>query len=103
MTTLAYNTSKGAVITFTQALACEWGKYGINVNAICPGFFPSRMTKGTLERLGEDKLAAHAPLQRLGDDEDLKGTVLLFASDAGKHITGQWLAVDGGVSMITGG
>ena len=103
MTTIAYNTSKGAVITFTQALACEWGKYGINVNAICPGFFPSRMTKGTLERLGEDKLAAHAPLRRLGDDEDLKGTALLFASDAGKHITGQWLAVDGGVSVITGG
>jgi len=103
MTTIAYNTSKGAVITFTQALAGEWGKYGINVNAICPGFFPSRMTKGTLERLGEDKLAAHAPLRRLGDDEDLKGTALLFASDAGKHITGQWLAVDGGVSMVTGG
>jgi gluconate 5-dehydrogenase len=103
MQTIAYNTSKGAVITFTQALACEWGKYGINVNAICPGFFPSKMTKGTLERLGEDKLAAHAPLRRLGDDEDLKGTALLFASDAGKHITGQWLAVDGGVSVITGG
>ncbi|MBC5786253.1 SDR family oxidoreductase [Ramlibacter sp. USB13] len=103
MTTLAYNTSKGAVITFTQALAGEWGRYGINVNAICPGFFPSKMTQGTLERLGEDKLAAHAPLRRLGDDEDLKGTALLFASDAGKHITGQWLAVDGGVSMITGG
>ncbi len=103
MNTIAYNTSKGAVITFTQALAAEWGRYGINVNAICPGFFPSRMTKGTLERLGEDKLAAHAPLRRLGDDEDLKGTALLFASDAGKHITGQWLAVDGGVSMVTGG
>ena len=103
MNTLAYNTSKGAVITFTQALAGEWGKYGINVNAICPGFFPSKMTKATLERLGEDKMAAHAPLRRLGDDEDLKGTALLFASDAGKHITGQWLAVDGGVSMITGG
>lgn len=103
MNTVAYNTSKGAVITFTQALACEWGKYGINVNAICPGFFPSRMTKGTLERIGEDELAAHAPLRRLGDDEDLKGTALLFASDAGKHITGQWLAVDGGVSVVTGG
>ena len=103
MTTLAYNTSKGAVITFTQALACEWGKYGINVNAICPGFFPSRMTKGTLDRLGVDKLAASAPLQRLGDDEDLKGVTLLFAADAGKHITGQWLAVDGGVSVVTGG
>lgn len=102
MNTLAYNTSKGAVITFTQALACEWGKYGITVNAICPGFFPSKMTKGTLERMG-DSLAAHAPLRRLGDDEDLKGTALLFASDAGKHITGQWLAVDGGVSVVTGG
>lgn len=103
MQTIAYNTSKGAVITFTQALACEWGRYGINVNAICPGFFPSKMTMGTLERLGEDKLAAHAPLRRLGDDEDLKGITLLYASDAGKHITGQWLAVDGGVSVITGG
>ncbi|MCG2593489.1 SDR family oxidoreductase [Ramlibacter sp. XY19] len=103
MNTLAYNTSKGAVITFTQALACEWGKYGINVNAICPGFFPSKMTKGTLERIGVDKLAENAPLRRLGDDEDLKGTALLFASDAGKHITGQWLAVDGGVSVVTGG
>ena len=103
MNTIAYNTSKGAVITFTQALAAEWGKYGINVNAICPGFFPSRMTKGTLDRMGVDKLAANAPLRRLGDDEDLKGTALLFASDAGKHITGQWLAVDGGVSVVTGG
>ncbi|MEJ6023230.1 SDR family oxidoreductase [Ramlibacter sp. PS4R-6] len=101
--TLAYNTSKGAVITFTQALACEWGKYGINVNAICPGFFPSKMTQGTLDRIGEDKLAENAPLRRLGDDEDLKGITLLYASDAGKHITGQWLAVDGGVSVVTGG
>jgi gluconate 5-dehydrogenase len=103
MQTIAYNTSKGAVITFTQALAAEWGKYGINVNAICPGFFPSKMTKGTLDRIGVDKLAKNAPLQRLGDDEDLKGLTLLYASDAGKHITGQWLAVDGGVSVVTGG
>ena len=103
MQTIAYNTSKGAVVNFTRALATEWGKYGITVNAICPGFFPSKMTRGTLEKLGEEKLAAHAPLKRLGDDEDLKGITLLYASDAGKHITGQWLAVDGGVSVITGG
>lgn len=103
MQTIAYNTSKGAVINFTRALAAEWGKYRINVNAICPGFFPSKMTAGTLKNLGEERLAAHAPLGRLGDDEDLKGLTLLYASDAGKHITGQWLAVDGGVSIVTGG
>jgi NAD(P)-dependent dehydrogenase (short-subunit alcohol dehydrogenase family) len=103
MQTLAYNTSKGAVINFTRALGCEWGKYNITVNAICPGFFPSKMTEHTLNRLGQDNLAAHAPLHRLGDDEDLKGVTLLFASEAGKHITGQWLAVDGGVSVVTGG
>ena len=103
MQTIAYNTSKGAVVNFTRALACEWGHYGITVNAICPGFFPSKMTRGTLENLCEEKLAAHAPLKRLGDDEDLKGITLLYASDAGKHITGQWLAVDGGVSVVTGG
>jgi NAD(P)-dependent dehydrogenase (short-subunit alcohol dehydrogenase family) len=103
MTTIAYNTSKGAVINFTRTLGAEWGKYNINVNAICPGFFPSKMTMGTLAALGEEKLAASAPLKRLGDDEDLKGLCLLFASDAGKHITGQWMAVDGGVSVVTGG
>jgi NAD(P)-dependent dehydrogenase (short-subunit alcohol dehydrogenase family) len=102
MTTIAYNTSKGAVINFTRALCGEWGKYNINVNAICPGFFPSKMTAGTLKARGEEKLAAHAPLRRLGDDEDLKGLCVLYASDAGKHITGQWLAVDGGVSSVKG-
>ena len=103
MNTIAYNTSKGAVINFTRALAAEWGKYNIRVNAICPGFFPSKMTVGTLKALGEEKLKADAPLGRLGDDEDLKGLCVLYASDAGKHITGQWLAVDGGVSVVTGG
>jgi NAD(P)-dependent dehydrogenase (short-subunit alcohol dehydrogenase family) len=103
MNTIAYNTSKGAVINFTRTLAAEWGKYNINVNAICPGFFPSKMTIGTLKALGEDRLKANAPLGRLGDDEDLKGLCLLYASDAGKHITGQWLAVDGGVSCVAGG
>jgi len=103
LTMIAYNTSKGAVVNFTRALGCEWGRHNITVNAICPGFFPSKMTMGVLKSIGEDKLAAHAPLGRLGDDEDLKGLCVLYASDAGKHITGQWLAVDGGVSVVTGG
>lgn len=103
MKTIAYNTSKGAVINFTRALAAEWGVHGINVNAICPGFFKTKMATVLIETLGEEKMASHAPLRRLGDDEDLKGITLLYASDAGKHITGQWIAVDGGVSVVTGG
>jgi len=103
MKTIAYNTSKGAVINFTRALAAEWGPYGITVNAICPGFFKTKMASVLIERLGEDTMAAGAPLRRLGDEEDLKGLTVLYASDAGKHITGQWLAVDGGVSALIGG
>ncbi|RZL02756.1 MAG: SDR family NAD(P)-dependent oxidoreductase [Rubrivivax sp.] len=103
MQTIAYNTSKGAVVNFTRALACEWGHLGINVNAVAPGFFPSRMTAGLLSAVGEDNIAKHSPLMRVGDGEDLKGATLLFASDAGKHITGQILPVDGGVSALTGG
>ena len=71
--TLACNTSKGAVINFTRALACEWRQHGINVNAIFSG-----------------------------NDGDLKGVTLLLASAAGRHITGQCLALDGGVSAFTG-
>lgn len=103
MKTIAYNTSKGAVLNFTRALAGEWGVYGINVNAICPGFFKTKMATVLIETMGEEKMASHAPLRRLGDDEDLKGITLLYASDAGKHITGQWMAVDGGVSAVIGG
>ena len=100
--TLAYNTSKGAVSAMTRALACEWGEHGITVNAIAPGYFPSKMTEFTIGKLGEKEMAAWAPLNRLGDDDDLKGAVLLFASAAGKHITGQVLPVDGGVTAVIG-
>ena len=101
--TVAYNTSKAAAINLTRALAGEWGQYNINVNAICPGFFKTKMAMVLIETMGEEKMASHAPLRRLGDDEDLKGLSLLLASDAGKHITGQYMAVDGGVSAVTGG
>ncbi len=50
MATIAYNTSKGALVNFTRALATEWGRYDINVNALAPGFFPSKMTQGIIER-----------------------------------------------------
>jgi gluconate 5-dehydrogenase len=100
---IAYGTSKGAAVNFTRTLAAEWGAHGITVNALAPGFFPSKMTKGVLQSIGVEKLSAAAPLKRIGDDDDLKGAALLFASAAGKHITGQILAVDGGVSSVHGG
>ena len=103
MKTIAYNTSKGAVINFTRALAAEWGPRGVRVNCICPGFFRTKMATVLIDSIGEEKMCAGAPLRRLGDDEDLKGLSLLLASDAGKHITGQWMAADGGVSAVLGG
>jgi gluconate 5-dehydrogenase len=100
MQTIAYNSSKGALVNFTRTLAGEWGRHGITVNALAPGFFPSKMSNVLIRTLGEEALIGNSPLQRLGDDEDLKGATLLFASDAGKHITGQILAVDGGYSAV---
>ena len=99
MQTIAYNTSKAAAINFTRALAAEWGKYNINVNAICPGFFPSKMSAGLLDKLGQ-VVIDHTPLHRLGDDDDLKGAVVFLASQASRHMTGQYLAVDGGASIV---
>ena len=97
--TVAYNTSKGAVIMLTRALAAEWGKYGITVNAIGPGWFPSRMTRGVLAQHG-DELTGRTALGKLGGEDDLKGAALLLASDAGGHITGQTIFVDGGASIL---
>jgi gluconate 5-dehydrogenase len=97
--TLAYNTTKGGLVNFTRALAAEWGEYGITVNAICPGFFPSKMTRATLDTAGE-LIRDWTPTKRLGNDEDLKGLVVLLASEASRHITGQAIAVDGGATVI---
>lgn len=99
VSTIAYNTSKGAVVNFTRALASEWGKYNINVNAICPGFFPSQMSAGLLEKMSESVIA-RAPLHRIGGAEDLKGAVVFLASEASRHITGQCLAIDGGMTAV---
>ena len=95
--TLAYNTTKGGVISFTRSLAVEWAQYTINVNATAPGFFPTKMTRGVLAAAG-DAIAERAPLRRVGGSEDIKGLAALFASDASAFITGQTVAVDGGAT-----
>ena len=99
MPTLPYNTSKGAVVNFTRALAATLAEYDVTVNCICPGFFPTRMTAATLERSGE-RIVAATPLRRVGGDQDLKGIAVLFASAASAFITGQVIAVDGGATAI---
>jgi NAD(P)-dependent dehydrogenase (short-subunit alcohol dehydrogenase family) len=96
---IACNTSKAEMINFTRALASEWRCHGINANAICPGFFPSKMSAALLDTIGDDVIR-RTPLRRLGGDEDLKGVLVYFASDASRHVTGQYLAVDGGRSAI---
>ena len=97
--TVAYNATKHGVVGLTRQFAVEWGEHGITVNAICPGFFPSKMTKGTLDELGE-MLIEVTPTRRLGGEEDLKGLAVLLASEASRQITGQAIAVDGGAGLI---
>ncbi|AGS26551.1 gluconate 5-dehydrogenase 2 (plasmid) [Rhizobium etli] len=99
MGTIAYNTAKGAVINMTRALAAEWGPRNIRVNALAPGFFPSKMTAVTVDAHGADMIA-QTPLGKLGGETDLMGPALLLASDAGGHITGQVIVVDGGATVI---
>ncbi len=98
MKAVAYYASKSAALHLTRALAAEWGVYGIRVNAICPGFFPSKMSEGLLETISP-AVIERTPLGRLGGDTDLMGAAVYLASDASRHVTGQYIAVDGGASI----
>lgn len=96
---IGYNTSKGAVVTFTKDLAAKWGQYNIHVNAIAPGFFPTKMSKGVLEQ-SEELILERTPLGRLGSDEDMKGAALFLASSASDYVTGSIVSVDGGMAAL---
>ncbi|MBT2661107.1 SDR family oxidoreductase [Bacillus sp. ISL-45] len=99
MDAIGYNASKGAVITFTKDLAAKWGPRGIFVNAIAPGFFPTKMSKGLLEKGGQAILEG-TPLRKFGSDTDLKGVAVFLAAPASDYITGDVVVVDGGTHVL---
>jgi len=97
MQTVGYNSSKGAIISMTRDLATSWARHNITVNAIAPGWFPTRMSGGLIQKFEEEMLAG-IPLGRFGTPEDLKGVVIFLASPSASYITGQTVVVDGGAT-----
>ncbi len=95
MDTIGYNSSKGAILTFTKDLAVKWGPRGIHVNAIAPGFFPTKMSNVLIEQGGDAMLEA-TPLRKFGGEDDIKGAAVFLSSAASDHITGDVVIIDGG-------
>lgn len=92
----AYAASKAALIQLTRALALEWARYGIRVNALCPGYIETDLNRAFFASDAGKKLIARIPQRRLGQPEDLDGALLLLCSDASAFMTGATIAVDGG-------
>lgn len=96
-----YHAAKGGVVNLTRALAAEWGKHGITVNTICPGYFITPLTKETLE---SDYFTQYAktviPMERYGQEGELDSAVVFLASDASTYVTGVALPVDGGYTCV---
>jgi NAD(P)-dependent dehydrogenase (short-subunit alcohol dehydrogenase family) len=97
MQTVGYNSSKGAIISMTRDLATSWARHDVTVNAIAPGWFPTRMSGGLIEQF-EERMLEDIPLGRFGNSGDLKGVVVFLASPAAAYITGQTIVVDGGAT-----
>ena len=97
LSAIGYSASKAGVIGLTRTFATHMAPYGIRVNAICPGYFPTRMTRGILAAGGE-AIAARTPLGRVGRMGELKGVAVFLASDMSSYVTGQAIAVDGGAT-----
>lgn len=95
----AYSASKGGLIALTRDLAAKWGRFGIRVNALAPGFFPTRMTEKIVDRIAP-LVAAQAPLGRLGRPGELAGGALYLCSPASDYVTGQVLGIDGGLGAV---
>jgi gluconate 5-dehydrogenase len=94
---IGYTASKGAVISLTRDLAVKWAPHGVNVNAIAPGYFPTRMTEGVFAK-SRAQIEAEIPMGRVGRPGELKGAAIFLSSPASDYVTGQVLVVDGGYS-----
>jgi NAD(P)-dependent dehydrogenase (short-subunit alcohol dehydrogenase family) len=97
--TSAYNAAKGGLLSLTRALSAEWAQHNIRVNAICPGFFSSRMADKVIEVAG-DSIKSSSPMGRIGNPGELKGVAVFLAADASNYITGQAIVVDGGTTIV---
>lgn len=96
-----YHAAKGGVVNFTRALAAEWGKYGITVNSICPGYFYTDLTTETLDSdFFQDIAKRSIPMARYGRSGELDSCALFLASPASTYVTGQNIAVDGGYTCV---
>lgn len=96
-----YHSAKGGVVNMTRALAAEWGKYGITVNCICPGYFYTDLTTATLDSDYFQAIAKqNIPLGRYGKEGELNSCALFLASPASTYVTGQNIAVDGGYTCV---
>ena len=96
-----YHAAKGGVVNFTRALAAEWGKHGVTVNSICPGYFYTDLTTETLDSDYFQAIAKRSiPLERYGRSGELDTCALFLASPASTYVTGQNIAVDGGYTCV---
>jgi 3-oxoacyl-[acyl-carrier protein] reductase len=93
---VAYTAAKAGLIQLTRALALEWARYGIRVNAMAPGWFPTAINRDYLASEAGDALRKKIPMRRFGEEGDLDGALLLLASNAGAFMTGATIVVDGG-------